>query len=68
MKDDNIEHCGCPYCKAEVEVDVAWAKKNGKVFCNGCCKSFDLRIEEDDEEEIPEEEEIKKEEFNFDYW
>lgn len=65
MKDDNIEHCRCPYCKSEVEINVAWAKKNGKVFCNACCKSFDLRIEEDEE---PNEKVTKSEKDDFDYW
>lgn len=66
MKDDNIEFCRCPYCKSTVEVNVAWAKKNGKVFCNGCCKAFDLKIEEDEPDEKVSKSE--KDGFNFDYW
>lgn len=54
MKNKNIEYCKCPFCGYTVEIDVAWAKKNGRVFCGTCCKAFDLRIEEDDEDEIPE--------------
>lgn len=67
MKDDNIEHINCPFCKNEVEVDVRWAKLNGRVFCNSCGKSFDLRIEED-EEEKPNEKVTKSEKDDFDYW
>lgn len=65
MKDDNIEHINCPYCKSDVEVNVRWAKKNGRVFCNACCKSFDLRIEEDEE---PNEKVTKSEKDGFNYW
>jgi len=67
MKDDNIEHIRCPFCKSEVEVDVLWAKLNGRVFCGSCCKSFDLRIEEEDDE--PEEKPVKKSTKDpADYW
>jgi transcription elongation factor Elf1 len=67
MKDDNIEHCRCPFCKSEVEVDVSWVKKNGNTFCGSCCKSFALRIEED-EEEHPNEKVTKSEKDGYDYW
>jgi transcription elongation factor Elf1 len=65
MKDKNTEYVKCPFCKSVVEVDVAFAKKNGRVFCGACCKSFDIRIEEDDEPEEPVKKPIKD---DFDYW
>lgn len=53
MRDSNIEHVPCPYCKYSVEINVRFAISNGRVFCQTCCKSFDIRIEEDEKEEIP---------------
>lgn len=38
----------CLCCEGIVEVDKSWAETNGKVFCNSCCKSFDVEIQEED--------------------
>lgn len=46
----------CPFCKYTVEIDVIFAKKNGRVFCGTCCKSFEIFIKEDE----PETEEVKE--------
>ena len=35
----------CPLCNAEVELDVEWAEKNGRLFCGTCCKSFEIKLE-----------------------
>lgn len=50
------EYTPCPFCKSIVEIDVSWAIRNGRVFCNGCCKSFDIRIGEETESEPPKKE------------
>jgi len=60
MKNDNIEYTPCPICKSIVEIDVAWAKKNQRVFCNMCGKAFDIKIQEDTEEKVD-----KEDEFNW---
>lgn len=54
------EYTKCPYCPTIVEIDVSWAIRNGRVFCNGCCKSFDIRIGEETESEPPKKEEPAK--------
>lgn len=51
MKNPNIEHTVCPFCKSIVEVNVKFAKSNGRIFCNSCCKAFDIHIEDDEPEE-----------------
>jgi len=38
----------CPYCKSIVEVNIDWAIRNGRVFCNSCCKAFDVRVGEEE--------------------
>ena len=52
-KDSNIEYTKCPFCKSVVEVNVRFAKENGRIFCNSCCKAFDIMIEDDEPEEKP---------------
>lgn len=42
----------CPYCKYPLKVDVEFAKKNGRVFCNTCCKSFEVVLEEEEDKHI----------------
>lgn len=37
----------CPYCQSDVEMDVEFAKKNGRIFCGGCCKAFDVQVREE---------------------
>ena len=68
MKDNNTEYTKCPFCKSVVKVDVKFAIKNGRIFCNSCCKAFDISIEE--EEEVPVKEEPVKKPIrdDFDYW
>lgn len=41
----------CPLCNSLIEIDIAWAKKNGRVFCGTCCKSFDVIIKQEPEPE-----------------
>jgi transcription elongation factor Elf1 len=40
-----VEHVKCPMCKSTVEIDVEFAIKNQRVFCGGCCKAFDIKIQ-----------------------
>jgi transcription elongation factor Elf1 len=40
----------CPYCESAVKVDFNFAKENGRVFCGTCCKSFDVEIDDTEEE------------------
>lgn len=35
----------CKYCSSSIEVPLKWAQDNGRIFCGGCCKSFDVAIE-----------------------
>lgn len=49
----------CPFHKGVITIDPEWATKNGRVFCNSCCKSFEVRVEQT-EEPTPIEEEIKQ--------
>jgi transcription elongation factor Elf1 len=37
----------CPFCEAEIEIDVEWLKKNGRAFCPNCCKAFDAKVKEE---------------------
>lgn len=54
------EIMSCPYCKGILEIDVSWAIKNERYFCEHCCKSFPIRIGE-----VPEKkEETVKEKFD----
>lgn len=43
----------CPFCKSIVEINIDWAIRNGRVFCNGCCKAFDIRVGEEEDKETP---------------
>ena len=38
----------CPFCKSIVMIDIKWAIQNGRVFCGGCCKSFEVHIGEEE--------------------
>ena len=55
----------CQYCDCIIEVPKSWAIKNGRLFCNSCCKAMDIMIES--KEEHKESEEKKNEEVNPDY-
>lgn len=77
-----IQYIPCPFCKSTVEINISWAIRNGRVFCGSCCKSFDIRVGEETEDEPPKKEapvESTKEKFdkaveeileedNNDYW
>lgn len=41
----------CPICGSEVNIDIEFAKKNGRVFCGSCCRAFDIELKEKDEED-----------------
>jgi transposase-like protein len=41
----------CPYCQEIVEVPKKWAIENQRLFCNSCCKSFEISIKSKEEEE-----------------
>lgn len=45
----------CPFCDTRTSVPLEWLKKNGRVFCPTCCKSFDIFIKEEDNKEDNEE-------------
>jgi uncharacterized Zn finger protein (UPF0148 family) len=60
----NTEYCKCPFCKSTVEIDVKFAAKNGRIFCGGCCKAFNIKIEE----EVETEEEISVPNEESDSW
>jgi Fe-S-cluster containining protein len=47
----------CPFCKSIIDVDIAWAIKNQRIFCGDCCKSFPVAIRG---EEVEEKEEAKE--------
>ena len=40
----------CPYCKSVVLINIRWAIQNGRVFCNSCCKAFDIHVGEEENE------------------
>jgi hypothetical protein len=62
----NIEYTKCPYCKSVVEVDVDFAIRNGRIFCNSCCKSFEIHVGKEEPPPIPK---SKKEEVDDDgFW
>jgi transcription elongation factor Elf1 len=46
VKDQKIR---CPYCDSLFEVDADWIVKNERVFCNTCCKSFEVKLTEKEE-------------------
>ena len=60
----NTDFTKCPFCKSVVEVDIDFAIKNGRIFCNACCKAFDIKVGEEEEDSKPK----KKEVDDFDYW
>jgi hypothetical protein len=35
----------CKYCDSVIEVPLKWAIDNQRVFCNFCCKSFDVSVQ-----------------------
>lgn len=47
----------CPFCDTHTNVPLEWLKKNGRVFCPTCCKSFDILVKEDDNEDEEDNEE-----------
>jgi uncharacterized Zn finger protein (UPF0148 family) len=54
MNKTKFQHMPCPFCKSIVEVDIQWAMKNGLVFCGTCCKSFPVKVYEQEEAEVEE--------------
>ena len=60
MNSKNTQPVICPFHDGEILIDVDWAATNGRVFCEVCCKAFDVQIKEQIK---PTEEEIK-EKFN----
>ncbi len=52
-----VQYISCPFCKSTVEINIDWAIRNGRVFCGNCCKSFDIRVGEETEDEPPKKEE-----------
>lgn len=44
----------CPFCNSVVETTESWAKENGRLFCNTCCKSFPVGVDYDRSEEADE--------------
>lgn len=55
------QYTACPFCKSVVEVDINWAIRNGRIFCGGCCKSFDIRVGEETDDDPPKKEEPVRE-------
>lgn len=53
MKEQPVQ---CPYHKGIIKIDVEWAAKNGRVFCESCCKAFSVEVQKQE----PEVEEILK--------
>lgn len=46
----------CQFCKTEFTVPKVWVIKNKRVFCSGCCKSFDVHVgEEENTSDVKEE-------------
>jgi hypothetical protein len=41
----------CPFCNTIFEEAKDWVLKNKRVFCNNCCKSYDIEIESNEEDE-----------------
>ena len=39
----------CKYCDHAIDCSVSWIKLNERVFCDTCCKSFEIKLD------IPEE-------------
>lgn len=54
----------CPYCDELVEAPRAWAIKNERLFCNSCCKSFEVEVQSKEEQN---EETEPAETFDKDY-
>lgn len=51
----------CPYCPSIVQVNIKWAQQNGRVFCGGCCKSFEIHVGEEEKEQVVNREEVIEE-------
>ena len=41
----------CQFCNNIIEVPASWIKTNGRVFCDSCCKSFDVELEKESSED-----------------
>lgn len=64
-----MEVTQCPFCKSLVDVDIDWAIRNERIFCNSCCKAFPIRVgEETQEKEEPVEIVEEKKSSGPDYW
>ena len=37
----------CPFCGNIFKVEADWIVRNERVFCECCCKAFDVRLEEE---------------------
>lgn len=44
MNSKNTQPVICPFHKDEILIDVDWAATNGRVFCEVCCKSFEVQV------------------------
>ena len=53
LKDNNaFYYFKCPLCSGSIEVPKKWAENNGRVYCQTCCKSFEVDTEGDSREEF----------------
>jgi uncharacterized Zn finger protein (UPF0148 family) len=50
--DENIS-LQCPLCGFPIIVARSWAIKNGRIFCDTCCKAFDVEIKQEERDSIP---------------
>ena len=44
------QHTNCPFCRNIVIINIDWAIKNGRVFCETCLKSFPIIVGEEEKE------------------
>lgn len=50
----------CPVCKYLIKVPIAWAIKNERIFCENCCKSFEIHVgEEENEPPVKQDEKVE---------
>lgn len=56
----NTTTIDCPICHYDLEINLLWASRNGRVFCGTCGKSFEVSTTNQSPPAPPEEEKVEQ--------
>ncbi len=60
MSKKEIDYCKCPHCSATVEIDIEFAIKNERIFCESCCRAFDIKVKKTNQDSKEEHSDLEK--------